>query len=462
MQLHRSDIEITERTAVQLFNDGIKADATRYDYTNKLKKVLCEYLGPILKGEPAKVEHQKKYPDKPKKGIKRQFFDADWQERANEFVDLAINEPKTIEAILMSLVQKLKQRNQLEKTNSDYITSSHINHTLKPIKKLFDMNNVPFSWSRINAIFPEEEIYVDYDEYSLDDIKRLVDYANVLSKVLVLLWSSSGIRAGAFDFKWKHLHPVYLYKEKLYYEDGEITDDVKNSGQIVCGFIEIYADSKRWNYYAFVTPECYHAIDVYREKWTKKFGIEPQSDDPFFANTRSNSIRPLTLMAIRRKLERLLVESGLRTHLPKGMKRYKTPAFNGFRYFFNKQNKKAFSEKGVLASLILKESMMGHTGLIALDKNYFREHAHELIEEYLKAVPALTISDEERVKLKVLELRRENHEKDQKYFYLEARIKELEGNQEKTKSKVIELNQVETSIEELEQRLSKLKITSLS
>ncbi len=70
MQLHRSDIEITERTAVQLFNDGIKADATRYDYTNKLKKVLCEYLGPILKGEPAKVEHQKKTLISPRKESK--------------------------------------------------------------------------------------------------------------------------------------------------------------------------------------------------------------------------------------------------------------------------------------------------------------------------------------------------------------------------------------------------------
>jgi hypothetical protein len=462
MQLSQSDIQITERTAIQLFFDGIKADATRNDYTNKLKKVLCEYLGQILKGDPKKIENQKKYPDKPKKGVKRQFFDADWQERANELVKLAIDEPKTVEAILMSLVQKLKQRNQLEKTNLDYITSSHINHSLKPIKKLFDMNNIPFSWSRINSIFPEDETYIDYEEYSLDDIKRLVDYANVLSKVLVLLWSSSGIRAGAFDFKWKHLHPVYLYKDKLYFEEGEITEEVRNSGQIVCGFIEIYADSKRWNYYAFVTPECYHAIDVYKEKWTKKFGVEPQPNDPFFANTRSKTIQPLTLMAIRRKLERLLVESGLRTHLPTGMKRYKTPAFNGFRYFFNKQNKKAYSEKGVLASLILKESMMGHTGLIQLDKNYFREHAHELIEEYLKAVPTLTISDEERVKLKVLELRRENHEKDQKYSFLEARIKELEGNQVKTKSKATELNQVETTIEELEQRLSKLKLLSLS
>ena len=80
--------------------------------------------------------------------------------------------------------------------------------------------------------------------------------------------------------------------------------------------------------------------------------------------------------------------------------------------------------------------MMGHTGLIPLDKNYFREHAYELIEEYLKAVPALTISDEERIKLKVVELGRENQEKDQKYAYLETRIKELENSEHVTLQKI--------------------------
>ena len=79
---------------------------------------------------------------------------------------------------------------------------------------------------------------------------------------------------------------------------------------------------------------------------------------------------------------------------------------------------------------------MGHTGLIPLDKNYFREHAYELIEEYLKAVPALTISDEERIKLKVVELGRENQEKDQKYAYLETRIKELENSEHVTLQKI--------------------------
>ena len=49
MELDPNDIKENSRTPIQLFNDGIKADVTRLDYTNKLKKVLCEFMAKILK-----------------------------------------------------------------------------------------------------------------------------------------------------------------------------------------------------------------------------------------------------------------------------------------------------------------------------------------------------------------------------------------------------------------------------
>jgi len=52
--------------------------------------------------------------------------------------------------------------------------------------------------------------------------------------------------------------------------------------------------------------------------------------------------------------------------------------------------------------------MMGHGGLIKLDKNYFKEHIDELIEEYLHSISNLTIDDSAR---KQLELDRVNKEK---------------------------------------------------
>jgi hypothetical protein len=101
MNLSPDDVIISDKSVVDLFHDGIRAEDTRYDYTNKLKKVLCEYLGYILHGDPVKIEYQKNHPNPPKKGIKRQFLDADWEQRATELVNLAQNEPKTVEAILL-------------------------------------------------------------------------------------------------------------------------------------------------------------------------------------------------------------------------------------------------------------------------------------------------------------------------------------------------------------------------
>jgi hypothetical protein len=45
--------------------------------------------------------------------------------------------------------------------------------------------------------------------------------------------------------------------------------------------------------------------------------------------------------------------------------------------------------------------MMDHTGLVKLDRNYFQTHVLELAEEYLNAVPNLTIDDSERLRLQI-------------------------------------------------------------
>ena len=62
---------------------------------------------------------------------------------------------------------------------------------------------------------------------------------------------------------------------------------------------------------------------------------------------------------------------------------------NGFRRFWNKTCKESLSRDSPLGSLIKKEFMMGHTGLIKLDRNYFKTHTLELAEEYLNAVQIL-------------------------------------------------------------------------
>jgi len=134
-------------------------------------------------------------------------------------------------------------------------------------------------------------------------------------------------------------------------------------------------------------------------------------------------VRELKHDSIRTRMDRVINDSGIRKRLPGSKQKYNIPLFNGLRRFFNKQNKKSLSKNSKLASLILKETMMGHEGLIKLDKHYFKEHIDELIEEYIHSIPNLTIDDAAR---KQLELDKVNKEKSE----LEKREKEIDDLKE--------------------------------
>ncbi|MGD8431554.1 MAG: integrase [Nitrosopumilaceae archaeon] len=435
MEIRPDEIIKTQQNPIDLFYQGIKAKYTRDDYTRKLKKVLCEFLNPILVGDPQKVKRQKKDGPSSRPGIKLSFFDADFEDRANEFVKKANSDPEWAEAVLLKMSEKLRERTQLEKTDEDYLNPRSIYNYFKPIQKLFEMNGVAISWKRIKSTFPEEESSTETTEYSLKEIKRMLNHARVQDKVIVLLAASSGIRAGAFDFKWKHVRPIFEYQGKLFWEDSDVTETISSKGNVIAMMVKIYSGSK-YEYIAFGTPECWKAIEAYKEHWEKEIGYPPKPEQVFFKQ-HGDLVRPLTTDGVRKRLERVLVESGVRTPKPKGVRQYRVPAFNGFRRFFNKQNKKSLSKGSALSSLILKENMMGHTGLIKLDENYFKEHIHELIEEYLLAIPYLTISDEQRERIKNTKLSEENSRLRKKQTEIKILEKRIEG-MEKDKGKSIE------------------------
>ena len=443
MEIKPDEIVKTRENPINLFYQGIRAKHTKEDYVRKLKKVLCEFLNPILVGDPKKVAEQKKIGFSKRSGIKPSYFDADFEERANEFVKKASADNEWAEAVLLKLSEKLKERTLLEKTDEIYLNPSSIYNYFKPIQKLFEMNNVAVSWKRIKSTFPEEETTIETTEYSRAEIKKMLRNARVQDRVIILLASSSGIRAGAFDFKWKHVNPVYEFEGKLYWEDQDVTETVSQKGNVIAMMIKIYSGSTS-EYIAFGTPECWKAIEAYREHWEQEIGFPPKPEDIFFKQ-HGDLVRPLRLDGVRKRLERILTESGVRTPKPKGIRQHKVPAFNGFRRFFNKQNKKSFSKGSALSSLILKENMMGHSGLIKLDENYFKEHIHELIEEYLSSIPFLTISDEEKIKIENKKLIEEKSE-------IETSIELNEKNQ-------IQITTQDKKIENLEKSLETLQIT---
>lgn len=405
MEISPDEIITTKSKPLDLFYSSIRAEATRKDYERKLKKVLCEFFAPILEGDPKLVqEDQIRYKVKTR-GVKRTFSDADFEVRATEFVNRAKKNPDWAEDLMLKLGEKFRKRSELPKNDPDYINPVSLKNYFVPIQKLLEMNRVTISWKRIRCTLPEPDNSDDTREYTYSEIQKMLHHSKLIDKVLILLAASSGIRAGAFSIKWKHLVPIYLYNERYLWDDQDVTESVQQKGHIVAAMIRIYANSNS-EYVAFVTPECWNTIESYKSLWIQETNKEPKPNDPFFKKSGPFA-RELSEMGIRKRLERVLKESGIRTPLPQGKRRYDVPTFNGFRRFFNKANKKSLSKNSVLASLILKETMMGHGGLIKLDKNYFKAHVGELIEEYLNAVPNLTISDEFRLRSENLRLQKE-------------------------------------------------------
>jgi len=431
MKINPEEVSHSIQRPLSLFQQGIKSNATRLDYTNKLKKVVCEFLEPVLTGNPEKVREAKTKP-KPKglvNGKQREFCDADFEERVNEFVERGKKSPDWAENIVLTIVEKLRGRTQLPASNPEYLSVASINNYVRPIQKLFKMNKIVISWDRIHSLYPEQEIRDETREYTYDEIRKMLDHSRTMDKVLILLASSSGIRAGAFNFKWKHLFPVYHYQDRYCWEDQDVTESVVRDGKVVCALIRIYANSIS-EYFAFTTPEFWKAVLAYKETWIEDTSKEPRPEDSFFKRVGSPFANSLNDIGIRKRMQRIVKEAGLRTPLPVGKRRHKVPLFNGFRRFFNKANKKSLAQGSMLASLILKENMMGHTGLIKLDKNYFKSHVHELIDEYLLSVPNLTISDEERQKAVIEKLRIDNSDLQKK----NEKISELEKTIEQVKT----------------------------
>ncbi len=435
---------------IKLFYSALNNPVTRRNYTNMLKKIMCEYLKPIIRIDATPVSKEQK-----KRHYKRTFSDADFEIRVNQFVRKAKKDPEWAEAVLMTLVTKLMEKTKLPHTDPQYIKSVSVENNLKPLKKLFGMNNVPMAWARIyNLLSDENDIKDKSRGYTTEEIQKILKHCTPMEAVMVLVGACSGIRAGGFPIKWENIHPIYLVEDRYVWEHEEITESISEKYPIVCGMLKIYADSNS-EYFAFVTPEWLDAVQIYKESWIKETNRIPRPEDPLFKRA-GMLVRELKYDSIRKRMERVVDDAGIRKRLPDSKQKYNIPLFNGLRRFFNKQNKKSLSKNSMLASLILKETMMGHEGLIKLDKHYFKEHIDELIEEYIHSIPHLTISDEERTKHENEKLRKEKGESTsnrQLIDELQTQLVQLR----------FELKAVTTSVQakyddELQQRKEKLRI----
>jgi hypothetical protein len=135
----------------------------------------------------------------------------------------------------------------------------------------------------------------------------------------------------------------------------------------------------------------------------ERFDINPDGKTASIDNTK-----PLALSTLAGLIKTVAYKAGVREVSENYNQRYSVKNAHGFRKFFNTTLGNIRTKDGRLAiDFIRKEMMMGHalTNIHALEQNYNRsDRVKMLLEDYLKAVPDLTISDEERMKVEVKKL----------------------------------------------------------
>ena len=380
MKLTMDDFErVSQAAPLALFNQGIKAEETREKYTRTLRQVLCGMLEDILEG--------------------------DLEGRVKQLVQYGREDPTWVRDLLLSLSRKLLERTRLAPDNPEYLNPVSFGGYFKPVKKLLDMNDVAIPWKRIYATFPEETGPSPSSRgWTRAEVQRMLRFCRgPLERAIILVAASSGIRVGGFEgLEWRDLVPVYRMPDGTL-EMGDAADGGERDGakRPVCAKLQIYRGSGE-SYPAFITPEAYAALDDYRAECADRIGRRPLPGDPLFVGSGCLP-RRLSMVMIKKHILGVLTRSGLRDRSGSGgsgkTRRHDVPMTNGFRRFWNKTCKEASSRESPLSSLIKKEYMMGHSGLVKLDRNYFKTHTLELAEEYLQVVPALTLDDAARLRM---------------------------------------------------------------
>ena len=129
-RITKDDLEDIHKNPLELFYQGIKAEATRDKYTRTLRRIVCDVLEDVLEGS--------------------------FEDRVNQLVRKAKSNPEWGLSILLTISKKQKERTTLDQTHTDYLNPISFDNSFKPLKKLFDMNDVPIVWKRVKATFPEQ------------------------------------------------------------------------------------------------------------------------------------------------------------------------------------------------------------------------------------------------------------------------------------------------------------------
>ena len=330
----------------------------------------------------------------------RRFFDAinfcegeTMDKRCNTFAYRGRNDSNWAFSNILKFLHSQKER--VEKKE---ITASTLRNYVKTIKMFCEVTDIIIQWKKITRGIPRGKRYADDRAPTIEEIHKIIEYPDRRIKPIAYTMASSGIRVGAWDhLKWSHVSPII------------------RDGKLLAAKINVYAGEDD-EYFTFITPEAYLSLESWM-KYRRTCG-EHVTKDSWVMRDLWNAAKlpkkeekgkinkPIKLQSvgIRRLVERALWAQGIRTELESGRRRHEFQTDHGFRKWYKTQCEIAGMKP------INIEKLMGHS--VGISDSYYRATEKELLDDYLKAVPILTIGSEHRLQNQIKKIEEETRNND--------------------------------------------------
>lgn len=310
------------------------------------------------------------------------------EEKARSFVEKAQKDKDWAFDMAVAFVAYHKVRYDKKE-----ITAGTIRNYYKPIKVFYETNDVVINWKRITRGIPKSRKFAQDRAPTTEEIRKVVEYPDRRMKGIVFLMSSSGIRVGAWDFlKWGHIGPIYNDKK-----------------EVIAAKMLVYAGEPE-QYPTFISPEAYnclkdwmqfreeHGEKVSPNSWVMRDTFKSAVLQPSHHHGLASAPRQLKSSGIRAMLKRAWISQGV---LGASEEELEFKSSHGFRKRFKTQ-----CELAGMKPLNI-ECLLGHDTGIA-GSAYYRPTEREMLEDYLKAVPFLQISE-------VLQMKREIEQQEKRH-----------------------------------------------
>ena len=286
------------------------------------------------------------------------------------------NSEGQLKTMVLNYIIHLKKmaKQSAGKPKKGELSVNSIKFYLAGVKSFFEFNEITLPWKKIAKFYPGD-VTNSYRSYTKEEIMKLLSVADPRDRCVILLMASSGIRVGAIQ--------TLKVKSVRRLDNG-------------IGLVTVYPESKDSVYVALVTPEFLASLDHYlkfRKSQGEKIAAESWLIRDKFAtfSRKTNNPNPPSVKSINKQMGFLLRKAGLPFE--------ELQPDHSLRKFFNT------SLMNSDVAYTFKELLMGHS--VKLDNVYYdkdnEKSRQKILVEYMKAIDAITINDEYRLRKEIIE-----------------------------------------------------------